>query len=189
MANPTTNPVGTATRQSVWTVWIAIAGIAVVLGLLAPLFLPGDSARDSPRTRSEMKDLAKGEYVGPALPDVPNPQGMFARLGLGTLFVLGLCVATLFGMKRWINPAMPGNPGKREMRLEETLVLGNRCSLHLVQLGKHSVLVGVDASGLKSMIPLVSPFEDLLAGTDAMPPSDAKLTIPAPCTTGGGRAA
>src|SRR2546425_344205 len=80
----------------------------------------------------------------PSLPDAPSLQGMILRLGIGTAIVLALCVATLAGIRRWMYPAAANGSTPREMRLTETLQLGNRCALHLVHLGKQPILVGVD---------------------------------------------
>jgi flagellar biogenesis protein FliO len=48
------------------------------------------------------------------------------------------------------------------MRLIETLPLGNRCSVHLVRLGKREILIGVDGAGIKTVAPLAGFFEDAL---------------------------
>jgi hypothetical protein len=34
------------------------------------------------------------------------------------------------------------------MQLKETLALGNRCSVHLVHIGKREVLICVDGAGI-----------------------------------------
>ena len=41
--------------------------------------------------------------------------------------------------------------------------MGNRCSVHLVHLGKREILIGVDGGGIKTMVPLANSFEDVLA--------------------------
>ncbi len=59
------------------------------------------------RSKLEAKDKPGLDYTAPTLPDVPNPQAMFMRLALGTIFVLGLCVVSLWGMRRWmLNPGI-----------------------------------------------------------------------------------
>ena len=55
------------------------------------------------------------------------------------------------------------------MRLMETLQLGNRCSLHLVKLGKRELIVGIDGAGIKSVLPLAEPFDDILAQVQTAP--------------------
>jgi flagellar biogenesis protein FliO len=101
--------------------------------------------------------------VAPALPDMPNPQGMLARLAWGTILVLGLSVASIWGMRRWTQVRAPAVSGERTLRLVETLPLGNRCSVHLVHLGKREVLIGVDAAGIKTIVALTKAFDDVLA--------------------------
>ncbi len=56
--------------------------------------------------------------------------------------------------------------GPRTLRLLETLPLGNRCSVHLVHMGNREVLIGVDGSGIKSIVPLPENFADVLTQTE-----------------------
>jgi len=44
------------------------------------------------------------EYTPPSMPDLPSTSSMFLRLIFGTIFVLILCVLTLWIGKRWIRP-------------------------------------------------------------------------------------
>jgi hypothetical protein len=97
---------------------------------------------------------------------------MFARLGLGTLLVLGLCAGTLWIGKRWLGgAAASAAPAAAQVRLVETLSLGNRCVVHLLNIGTRPVLVGADAGGVKTIVPLPESFaQTFLAAQADMPP-------------------
>jgi flagellar biogenesis protein FliO len=153
---------GLKARWNAWPTWVTLAAMAIFLGLLLPQLMPPDLTAQAPLPKAKAKDTNKLEFAPPAMPEVPSTQGMIVRLVSGTAIVLGLCVVTLWGVRRWLHPAMTNGTGVREMRLLETLQLGNRCSLHLVHLGKQPVLVGTDASGIKSIVPLATPFESAL---------------------------
>ena len=170
------NKDGASPVQSAWMSWVAIAAVAIVLGLVAPQLMPSETTGDKPESKVETKDKSKLDYVAPAMPEVPSVQNMFVRLGVGTPIVLGLCVATMFGIRRWLYPVAAHGALPREMRLMETLHLGNRCSLHLVHLNMQPILVGVDSSGIKTVVPLPTPFEDVL--TEAETPPAAPITAP-----------
>lgn len=153
--------------KSAWPTWLSFC----LLGLMATfcgLFLP-KSFRDRPEPSmtvpaaeqvQEKKDAL--EYEPPPLPDVPTPSSMFLRLGLGTIFVVILCIVTLWAGKRWVRPlAVPGGED-RKLRILESLPLAARCSLLLLQAGETKVLVGLDQAGIKALLPLPQAFEQTL---------------------------
>jgi len=143
--------------------WVAVTG-ALAAGLLLPQLVPGETA--VVREPTQAVDKSDLRYAAPTLPDVASPQPMLARLAAGTVIVLLLCVGSLYGMRQWLAPHATKAGAPRVLRLTETLALGNRCSLHLVQFGKNQVLVGTDGGGIKTIVPLPSPFEDLLADAE-----------------------
>jgi flagellar biogenesis protein FliO len=158
-----------------WLLMGLIALAAVAAGVSLPQNLPGvphptESAPASPP--SEKSTLA---YVPPSLPDAPSPRGMLLRLGLGTFLVLILCAGTLWVGKRWIQVSPVGGSAGTLLRVVETLPLGNRCALHLVTAGTRQILVGMDASGLKAMIPMTEPFENTLSD---LTPEDGTAHLP-----------
>jgi flagellar biogenesis protein FliO len=104
-------------------------------------------------------------YTQPDWPEPANHQGMFLRLGLGTLVVLGLCAGTIFVCKRWLSGPAPSAKTNGQLHLIETLALGQRCWMHLVHVGTQSVLVGGDASGVKTIVPLSESFATTLLET------------------------
>jgi flagellar biogenesis protein FliO len=100
---------------------------------------------------------------------------MLRRLGIGTMTVLGLCAGTLWLGKAWLRgtPAKGGEGG--QLRLLESVTLGNRCVVHLVRAGDQQVLVGVDSAGIKSLVPLLASFENTLAHVGPTAPKDEAI--------------
>ncbi|MGH7168677.1 MAG: flagellar biosynthetic protein FliO [Gemmataceae bacterium] len=103
------------------------------------------------------------EYTPPPLPDLPSPSAMFLRLALGTIFVLILCVVTLWMGKRWIRPLTGPQSENKQLRIVESLALGGRCSVYLLQAGEVKVLAGIDGAGIKALLPLPAEFAGALA--------------------------
>jgi len=124
--------------------------------------LPADSPVSQPSIPSESDKKPELTYVPPAWPEAPDPKAMIMRLVLGTAIVLGLCAGTLFLSKRWLKGMPARGSATGPLALVDTLFLGNRCQVHLIGIGKRRVLVGVDAAGLKSVVPLAEPFEETL---------------------------
>jgi flagellar biogenesis protein FliO len=130
--------------------------------------MSGETVVTNTPTVASIKDKSPLEYQPPPMPEPPNFQGMMVRLGVGTIIVLGMCVGTLWGMRRWMAPAHAAFNADRTMRLIETLSLGNRCCLHLVLLGNREVLIGVDSGGIKSILPVAKPFDEVLEHTETL---------------------
>ncbi len=148
--------------------WL-IAGILGVVAAAAGLLLPrslqplAESAPLSAPLAPATEEQSSLEYAPPPLPDLPSPHAMFLRLGLGTIFVLILCVVTLWIGKRWIRPFASAPNANAQLRLLETLPLSGRCSVYLLQAGETKVLAGVDAAGIKALLPLPQEFAGALA--------------------------
>ena len=158
---PSAGPKGAL--RSTWMTMGIVALMAVMAGLLVPQLLPGEVVLSTPKT--EPANKSKGNYTAPTLPDMPNPQGMLTRLALGTLLVLGLSVISIVAMRRWMQPQQMVARGQQTLRLLETLPLGNRCSVHLVHLGKREILIGMDGTGIKTIVPLPEAFADVMTQT------------------------
>lgn len=147
-----------------WAPLGIIGLVAVSAGMLLPQMLPSSSIQ--PNTQAETKSplpATKGPlaYKPPDWPEAPSHQGMFLRLGLGTILVLGLCVGTIFFSKRWLGNAPTDAKGPGQLRLIETLPLGQRCWVQLVHVGGQAVLIGGDATGLKTITPLPESFSPM----------------------------
>ncbi len=134
-----------------------------------------EAKKDAPEVKPDTKvsDLA---YKEPEWAEQPDPRAMLTRLGVGTAIVLVLCVGTMLLGRRWLRRLSGQGSGGIQMSLVETLPLGGRCALHLVRVGRQQVLVGIDASGVKSLVALPEVFDDTLAAAT----SDGPLTDSAP---------
>lgn len=143
---------------AVRTVSIAVLAFATLMCAVAQAEGQESATGDQPAT--ERVDAL--EYSPPVWPDAPDTEAMLKRLAMGTATVIGLCVATMWLGRRWLRGVpIPGTTGNR-LQLLESVALGNRCSVHLLRSGEHQILVGVDASGLKSLVPLPHLFDSTL---------------------------
>lgn len=144
--------------------WIAAIWLlaTLMIGVTANISRANDATVDSepPGAETSGDDL---KYAPAAWPDAPDAASMLRRLVLGTVTVLGLCVCTIWGGKRWLGGAPARANSGAMLRLVETVSLGNRCSVHLLQAGDHQVLVGVDGGGVKSLVPLPMSFDQAIA--------------------------
>src|SRR5262249_7098333 len=142
--------------------------VAVVAGIVLPQLLAGVTPpTPPPAPAQDTAQPGKLIYTPPAWPDGPDPKAMLLRLAFGTVVVLGLCVGTLWFGKRWLRGVPAKNAAGAQLSLVDTLALGNRCAVYLVKVGSRQVLVGADASGLKSLVPLVEPFESTMSEVQA----------------------
>jgi flagellar biogenesis protein FliO len=153
-----------------------------VVAVLAVVILPPAVLASSPRAEQPAANPAPGTlaYSPPAWPEPPDYQSVFVRLGLGTVLVLGLCVGTLWACKRWLRPAMAAASGNSRLTLVETLPLGNRCCLHLVHVADRPVLIGADASGIKTVVPLPETFAGTLVEAQAEAEPKPEVARPRP---------
>jgi flagellar biogenesis protein FliO len=147
-----------ATAKRSTAILVTIGLIASLAGLLIPQMLPGDKPSAPPAAARDAKDLT---YVPPSWPEPPSVQSMLLRLGFGTMFVLILSASAIWYGKRYLS-AYAGSAAVGELKLVETLPLGNRCRLHLIRIGGRQILVGADGAGIKTVTPL-DDFEQVLA--------------------------
>lgn len=149
-----------------WLPLALIGIVAVVAGILLPQALPGGAATDQSPPGTAPDNLT---YTPPAWPEPPNHKDLLLRLVLGTAVVLGLCVCTLGLTKRWLpNKPVAASPNSQLQHIE-SLSLGGRCWMHLVQVADRPVLVGVDQNGLKAIVPLSESFTALLEAKSEIP--------------------
>ncbi len=167
--------------ESKWNLrspWVSVVAVAVLAGMMLPLLMPTSptppsSASPVPLTsvkKAESKESSKREYAPPPMPEAPNLREMVGRLVYGTILVLGLCVGAMWIMRRWMQPTLATENGQRKLQLAESLHLGNRCFLHLVQLGEQQILVGVDPAGIKSVSTIARAFDEVLAEQPVVEP-------------------
>jgi flagellar biogenesis protein FliO len=81
-------------------------------------------------------------------------------LVLGTELVLGLCALTLWLCRRWIRGGVVKSVEGGEFEILESLALGSVCQVHLVKVGDRHLLAGMDAAGLKVLLPLQGLVEE-----------------------------
>lgn len=148
-----------------WLILGMLGLMATLCGLVLPQSLRGlrDPAAAVPTAEPIPEKKGTLEYEPPALPELPAPGPMLLRLVLGTIFVLILCVVTLWAGKRWVHPLTVPTGQNKKLRVVESLPLCGRCSVFLLQAGDARVLVGVDQAGIKSLLPLPQPFDSALS--------------------------
>ena len=182
MAFLTDHGLTTRPRSRTWLFIGAIGLLAAMAGSLLPQVMPGPVPENVAAPASETPSKTPGQkadrtYKPPTWPETPSSAAMLTRLAIGTLVVLVLCVGTLLVGKRWLVGIAPpkATAEPRQLRIVEALPLGNRCALHLVQAGNRQILIGVDALGMKAVVPLGETFEsefDTLAGQTVFPQAE-----------------
>lgn len=176
--------VGPADLRKKWQSVAVLLGLAVIAGLVLPRLLPADPEPPAPARRAQAADggpavplvpgvrLQAGKdaipeknareslvYRPPAWPEPPDTRAMLTKLGVGTVVVLVLCVGSMVLGRRWLAKVPAATSTGGQMRVVETLTLGQRCRVHLVRVGRRQVLVGVDPTGLRTVTPLPDVFE------------------------------
>ena len=86
------------------------------------------------------------------------------KLAFSTLVVLVGCVVVLVAIKKFglsrVAPAPSESSG--ELRIIDSLDVGAKCQIRLVQVKNHKLVVAVDATGIKSVLHLSGAFTDAL---------------------------
>ncbi|MFO0966554.1 MAG: flagellar biosynthetic protein FliO [Gemmataceae bacterium] len=141
---------------------------------LAPGAKASDAKKPDGKTPDDKAPDAKAKtgawsYAPPSWPEQPNTGAMFLRLGIGTVVVLAMCVATILLCKRWLGGTAAASATNTHLKRIETLALPQRCWVHLVHVGAHPVLVGGDAKGITTIVPLPESFATTLEQADAGP--------------------
>jgi flagellar biogenesis protein FliO len=171
-----TAAVGTAktVRSPYWGLLALIGLMATVAGLVMPQFLPADGPPAANKENESTTEPADLRYVPPQMPEAPSTRTMFLRLGGMTVAVLVLAVGVMLCGKYWMRGFAATGVSSGNLALVETLQLGNRCSLHLVQLSSRQVLVGADATGIKTVVPLPDAFDACLNDIERPPLGPAR---------------
>jgi flagellar biogenesis protein FliO len=100
-------------------------------------------------------------YIPPAPPMAPNPIDLLIRLVGLTVVTLTACCLGMIWAKR-IGRVSTSNANANHLRLEGTLILERRASLHAIRVDGQRVIVAVDNTGIKSLTSIAEPFEDTL---------------------------
>jgi flagellar biogenesis protein FliO len=118
----------------------------------------------------------KLSYDPPLWPEAPDTTSLLLRLATGTVTVLMLCVLTLVVGRRWLRGPAPKTAAGSQLQLMESVSLGNRCCVFLLRAGQHQIVVGIDGSGMKSVIALPESFEKSLADAETDTAHEARVT-------------
>ena len=95
---------------------------------------------------------------------------------LGTALVLAVCVASLWIGKRYVMGGRTSSQGDQQrIRLLDSVAVGPRGRVQLVQVDQKKVLVGFDGSGLKAMVPISEDFEVALQEAEGAYGADLKV--------------
>jgi flagellar biogenesis protein FliO len=159
---------------------VAIIGlVAVTAGIALPSALPAVADPLKANATTESANTPKLAYTPPQLPDAPDPKSMLLRLAAATAIVLTLCIGTILLGKRWLGGTHSRPNSNNQLRLLETLALGNRCSIYLIHVANRPVLIAADPSGLKSIVPLPELFEQTFTTASGADPlvNDAPVSI------------
>ena len=110
-------------------------------------------------------------------PEPPNTGAMLLRLCLGTVFVLVLCVGSLWLGKPWLQKLQANGTASQAMKIEGSVMLGNRAVLYLIKVGDTQLVAGTDPTGLKSLIALPASFKEVL---DEQLPGEEPAAVASP---------
>ena len=114
---------------------------------------------------------------------------LITQLVVSTVMVLGLCFAILIVAKKFRLDSLflkkadlTNNPATTNMILESTLRLGRCNTLHIVEAGGNRLAVGMDATGIKTIVPLQPVFsqqlESMQPAPETSPASDSTRNLP-----------
>ena len=107
------------------------------------------------------------EWKGKQFPPPLDLGDLVGRLVVGTGIVLGLAVIAVLVIRKWMGPMANLKPTpSRRLNPVESLALPNRNSLQLVELDGRAILVGMNAAGLQTIVPLEKSFAEQLAAAD-----------------------
>jgi flagellar biosynthetic protein FliO len=88
-------------------------------------------------------------------------QELFFKMMLSVLFVVALGAAAIYVSKKFL-PKITNLPGK-EIRVVETVHLGPRKAVHLLEIGNQRLLIGSTNENITRLADLTTAFTDLSA--------------------------
>jgi flagellar biogenesis protein FliO len=139
-----------------------------------PFLWPGNSSNESLLLRTASREILETKThpaatqvgsdsnellvgVGRSLPDWPLLAAMLMFLAAGSLL-----------LRHWRDSLSSRSTAGKALRTLETLSLGARGSLVLIECGRQRALVGCDLHGVRSISVLPEAFEDNLLELDAV---------------------
>jgi flagellar biosynthetic protein FliO len=99
-----------------------------------------------------------------------NIQNLFLRMIASIVLVVGLSVAALYLSKKVLPKVARGSA--KEIRIVETVYLGPRKALHLVEVGHHKLLIGSTHESITPIATVSDAWLDL-----SKPPTDDMVNI------------
>jgi len=163
---------GMPATQAAW--WVSILSFAILLGLMLPT-LSGGVRGEVPGSKSAKQTLApqgrSADFPGPIRAEDYQPETVeppsLGDIGVKLIMAMAMLVGMGAGLvvlakKMALGPQAGRSNGK--MTLVDTLSLGRRCELHLVEIEGIRVLVGVDPAGMRSVTHLPEDYRDLSEG-------------------------
>jgi flagellar biogenesis protein FliO len=150
----------------------------------------GDGTRSNQAAANELdNDLAfsdpvfsEGEFSSESSSSQQFKQ-LLEKIVTSTVYVLIFAVGFIFVAKRWVKKNDTPSKGTKkpqpapDIKVVSSLRLQAKSNLQLVEIGKERVLVASDATGIKSVVSLGSPFSSALESyeeadeTDEVPPA------------------
>ena len=148
---------------------VLLAAAAWLSGALA--LCPAQSAEDGPEavqpdgSRLAATDSATGSLFARD-PDFAGKSGyglgrweLFVRTMLAVVFVVVLGAAALYVSKKLL-PKIANRPSK-EIRIVETVHLGPRKAVHLIEVGRRRFLLGSTNENIRKLAEVTAGFPDL----------------------------
>ncbi|HIE98244.1 MAG TPA: hypothetical protein EYG03_10475 [Planctomycetes bacterium] len=94
--------------------------------------------------------------------DETTSTDMLIRLGTWTIIIMCLCGLTALAIRRWQTKHGMLPVARGQSQIVETVSLGANRTVSLVELRGVQALVGCDASGIQSIVPVPPAFPDIL---------------------------
>jgi flagellar biosynthetic protein FliO len=123
------------------------------------------------RAQSAPPEAAKSSFKGqnPAFASDPNrlttgpnslnTRELFFKLMVSVLLVIGLGIAAIYASKRLL-PKITNSPG-RQIRVIETVHIGPRKSLHLLEIGNQRLLIGSTNETITKLADIHEAFSEI----------------------------
>ncbi len=137
-----------------------LAAVALCGGVLAVCraqSTPPEAAK--PSFESQNPIFAKDPNFITKGPDSLNTRELFFKLMVSVLLVIVLGVAAIYASKRLL-PKITNLPG-RQIRVIETVHLGQRKSLHLLEIGNQRLLIGSTNESITKLADIHEAFSEI----------------------------
>jgi len=102
-----------------------------------------------------------------------NSRELFFKMMLSVLFVVGLGVAAIYISKKFL-PKITNLPGKK-VRIIETVGLGQRKAVHLLQIGNRQLLIGIAGESITKLADVTFDTAEGLTDLSAQETDDMRI--------------